>query len=70
MKQQALLVTVGVSGVVALAQPSLVLAQEPALEEIIVTAQKRTERLIDVPMSTKVVEVIAAPARSGIYASE
>lgn len=36
---------------VALVQPVMSFAQEAALEEIVVTAQKREERLIDVPMS-------------------
>jgi outer membrane receptor protein involved in Fe transport len=36
---------------IVLAQPIVALAQEGKLEEIIVTAQKRQERLIDVPMS-------------------
>lgn len=35
----------------ALAQPAMTLAQDTALEEIIVTAQKREQRLIDVPVA-------------------
>jgi iron complex outermembrane receptor protein len=55
MKQQALLLAATVSGAVALALPATVRAQErAALEEIIVTAQKREERLVDVPMSISV----------------
>jgi outer membrane receptor protein involved in Fe transport len=54
MKQQALLLTASVSGVVALTQPVVTHAQERQLEEIIVTAQKREERLVDVPMSIAV----------------
>lgn len=54
MKRQALLLTAGVSGAVAITQTASVHAQDRALEEIIVTAQKREERLIDVPMSVSV----------------
>ncbi|MBB6093736.1 outer membrane receptor protein involved in Fe transport [Povalibacter uvarum] len=36
---------------VAVAQPALTLAQEVTLEEIIVTAQKREQRLIEVPVA-------------------
>ena len=46
----------GASGAVAacLAAPGAVLAQDATVEEIVVTAQKRTERLRDVPVSISV----------------
>lgn len=40
-----------VTSLAALAQPAITYAQDPALEEIIVTAQKREERLIEVPVA-------------------
>src|SRR5688572_10012144 len=49
--------TLLVSSVVAMAQPLTGLGQdlsEAGLEEIIVTAQKRQERLLEVPMSISV----------------
>src|SRR6184192_2911784 len=36
---------------VGLAQPGFTIGAEPGLEEVVVTAQKREERLVDVPMS-------------------
>ncbi|MEP7244831.1 MAG: TonB-dependent receptor [Gammaproteobacteria bacterium] len=46
--------SVVISGV-ALSQQPLFAAEEPALDEVLVTAQKREERTIDVPMSLTVV---------------
>src|SRR5437660_8666806 len=37
--------------IMGLGPPAITMAQETALEEVIVTAQKRQERLIDVPVS-------------------
>ena len=37
--------------IIGLGPPAITMAQETALEEVIVTAQKRQERLIDVPVS-------------------
>lgn len=38
-----------------LALPTLAQAQAPALEEVLVTAQKRTESLQDVPVSVSAI---------------
>ena len=51
MKPTSLLLTAGLTAVAALTQPLTAFAQENVLEEVVVTAQKREQRLIDVPMS-------------------
>ena len=43
------------AGAVMLALPTLAQAQAPALEEVLVTAQKRTESLQDVPVSVSAI---------------
>ena len=51
MKLRNSLLLTGMLAILALAQPVMASADQKVLEEIIVTAQKREERLIDVPMS-------------------